>query len=134
MTASTRRPVPAEMFGGRLSDCYLLDLEVVELRDRRPGLRSITFGSPDLVDFTWIAGQDVMLEVPDRARCPAALHDPVEAIRVSGTLEIEVVLHGAGPFTLWASNVTVGDRGDPGDRASRRDRPEARCEPSPVRR
>ena len=109
MTASTRRPVPAEMFGGRLSDCYLLDLEVVEVRDRRPGLRSITFGSPDLVDFTWIAGQDVMLEVPDahavRRRYTIRRSDPV-----SGTLEIEVVLHGAGPFALWASNVTVGDR------------------------
>ena len=132
MTASTRRPVPAEMFGGRLSDCYLLDLEVVEVRDRRPGLRSITFGSPDLVDFTWIAGQDVMLEVPDahavRRRYTIRRSDPV-----SGTLEIEVVLHGAGPFALWASNVTVGDRiqgiGPRGVIAL-----EARCEPPPVRR
>ena len=97
MTASTRRPVPAEMFGGRLSDCFLLDLEVIAVSDRRPGLRSITFGSPDLVDFRWTAGQDVMLDVPgERAvhrRYTIRRSDPV-----AGTLQIEVVMHGAGPF------------------------------------
>ena len=91
------------MFGGRLSDCYLLDLEVVEVNDRRPGLRSITFGSPDLIEFTWIAGQDVMLEVPGdrtvRRRYTIRRSDPV-----GGTLDIEVVLHGEGPFAFWAAN------------------------------
>lgn len=97
------------MFGGRLSDCYLLDLEVVEVIDQRPGLRAITFGSSDLIDFTWAAGQDLMLEVRGehavRRRYTIRRSDPV-----SGTLEIEVVLHGSGPFARWASNATVGDR------------------------
>ena len=109
MTASTRRPVPAEMFGGRLSDCFLLDLEVIAVSDRRPGLRSITFGSPDLVDFRWTAGQDVMLDVPgERAvhrRYTIRRSDPV-----AGTLQIEVVMHGAGPFARWAANAALGDR------------------------
>jgi NADPH-dependent ferric siderophore reductase len=109
MSEPTRRPVPAEMFGGRLSDCYLLDLAVVEVRDRRPSLRSIRFGSPDLVDFTWLPGQDVMLDAPGegavRRRYTIRRGDPV-----AGTLDIEVVLHGTGPFARWASHAAVGDR------------------------
>ena len=32
MSAGNRRPVPDDLFGGRLKDCFLLDLEVADRR------------------------------------------------------------------------------------------------------
>jgi NADPH-dependent ferric siderophore reductase len=108
-SATNRRPVPDDQFGGRMKDCYLLDLEVAALADTRPDTRTITFTSPDLVDFTWRPGQDLMLDVPGehsmRRRYTIRRADPV-----SGTLDIEVVLHGTGPFASWAGGAAIGDR------------------------
>lgn len=104
-----RRPVPADLFGGRLAGCFLLDLEVVGTGEPRPGTRSITFTSPDLVGFESLPGQDVMFEVPampgTRRRYTIRRADPA-----AGTLDIEVVLHGDGPFASWAAGASVGDR------------------------
>jgi NADPH-dependent ferric siderophore reductase len=109
MTEPRRRPVPADLFGGRLADCFLLDLEVVRVGDVRPGMRSITFASPDLVGFESRPGQDVMLDVPGtegtRRRYTIRRADPV-----GGTLDIEVVLHGTGSFAAWAAGAAPGDR------------------------
>jgi NADPH-dependent ferric siderophore reductase len=109
MTEPRRRPVPADLFGGRLADCFLLDLEVVRVGDARPGMRAISFASPDLVGFEWRPGQDVMLDVPGtehtRRRYTIRRADPV-----AGTLDIEVVLHGTGPFAAWAAGATPGAR------------------------
>lgn len=108
MTGPRRRPVPADLFGGRLADCFLLDLEVVRVGDVRPGMRSIRFASPDLVGFESRPGQDVMLDVPGtestRRRYTIRRADPV-----AGTLDIEVVLHGTGPFAAWAAGAIPGD-------------------------
>lgn len=109
MIGARRRPVPAELFGGRLADCFLLDLEVVRIGDVRPGMRAITFASPDLVGFESRPGQDVMLDVPGtegtRRRYTIRRADPG-----AGTLDIEVVLHGTGAFASWAATAAPGDR------------------------
>ena len=109
MTEPRRRPVPADLFGGRLADCFLLDLEVVHVADVRPGMRAITFASPDLVGFESRPGQDVMFDVPGaaatRRRYTIRRADPV-----AGTLDIEAVLHGTGPFASWAATAAPGDR------------------------
>lgn len=112
MTGSARRPVPADLFGGRLTECFLLDLEVAAVATPRAGMRTITFTSPDLVGFTALPGQDVMLSVPGddtgvRRRYTIRRCDPV-----AGTLDIEVVLHGTGPFASWASSASLGDHID----------------------
>jgi NADPH-dependent ferric siderophore reductase len=107
-SAATRRPVPDDQFGGRMKDCFLLDLEVSALADVRPHMRTITFASPDLVDFTWKPGQDVMLEVPG-ASAMRRRYTIRRADAVKGTLDIEVVLHGTGPFASWASAAAIGD-------------------------
>lgn len=106
-----RRPVPADLFGGRLAGCFLLDLEVSRITEPRPGMRALTFTSPDLVGFESQPGQDVMFEVPGspgiRRRYTIRRADPA-----AGTLDIEVVLHGDGPFASWAAGAAVGDRID----------------------
>ena len=80
--------------------------------DDVPWLRTITFRSPDLVGFEWKPGQDVMLTIPGaqppaRRRYTIRRADPIE-----GTLDIEVVLHGDGPFARWAAAASAGDRID----------------------
>jgi NADPH-dependent ferric siderophore reductase len=108
---ATRRPVPESEFGGRLTDCFLLDLTVAEVVDRSARLRSITFLSSDLIGFGWAPGQDLMFEVPGgddrtvRRRYTIRRSDPER-----GTLDIEAVLHGDGPFARWAHGATAGDR------------------------
>ena len=109
---ATRRPVPDELFGGRLKESFLLDLEIAAVHDDVPWLRTITFRSSDLVGFEWKPGQDVMLTIPEvqppaRRRYTIRRADPIE-----GTLDIEVVLHGDGPFARWASNASAGERID----------------------
>ena len=92
-----------------MKGCFLLDLEVAGFSDPRPDMRTITFESPDLFDFEWQPGQDLMLEIPagggsTRRRYTIRRSDPV-----AGTLDIEFVLHGTGPFANWAATAVVGD-------------------------
>jgi NADPH-dependent ferric siderophore reductase len=105
-----RRPVPDDLFGGRLAGCFLLDLEVAAVQDRTPTFRTITFRSEDLVDFEWQAGQDLMFEVPGddsgvRRRYTIRRADPA-----AGTLDVDVVLHEHGRFAGWAKAVAPGAR------------------------
>jgi len=108
----TRRPVPEDQFGGRLSDAFLLDLEVTEARDLAPHVRLVTFGSSDLVGFKHVAGQDVMIEFPAgdgrsvRRRYSIRRTDPD-----LGRLDIEAELHDhAGVGTRWIAGAGAGDR------------------------
>jgi NADPH-dependent ferric siderophore reductase len=105
----TRRPVPEDLYGGRMKDCFLLDLEVAAIADTRPQIRTITFTSSDLVGFTWLPGQDLMLDVPGDNEGVRRRYTIRRADAVDGTLDIEVVLHGSGPFASWASSAAVGD-------------------------
>jgi hypothetical protein len=61
---STRRPVPDEMFNGRLKGSYLLDLEVVGVDELAPHVRLITMASSDLVGFEHTPGQDLCSSSP----------------------------------------------------------------------
>jgi NADPH-dependent ferric siderophore reductase len=110
--APHRRPVPDDLFGGRLRGSYLLDLEVAAVVDRSVPLRTITFRSPDLVDFEWEAGQDVMFDVPGAARPVRRRYTIRRADPAAGTLDVDVVLHGTGPFARWAADAAPGDRID----------------------
>jgi NADPH-dependent ferric siderophore reductase len=107
---STRRPVPDDMFGGRLKGSYLLDLEVVGVDDVAPHVRLITMASSDLVGFEYTPGQDLLFEFPDgdltlRRRYTIRRLDPE-----AGIADFEIELHdGLGPATRWAAKAEPGD-------------------------
>jgi NADPH-dependent ferric siderophore reductase len=107
----TRRPVPDDMFSGRLRGSYLLDLEVVDVDEVAPHVRRITMASSDLVGFEYTAGQDLLFEFPDgdqalRRRYTIRQSDPAE-----GTADFEIEIHdGRGPATRWATKADLGDR------------------------
>ena len=72
---STRRPVPDDMFDGRLKGSYLLDLEVIGVNEVAPHVRLITMASSDLVGFEYAPGQDLLFEFP-MATGPSAVATP----------------------------------------------------------
>ena len=105
-----RRPVGSELFGGRLADCCYLDLSVAAVNEVSPRLRSITFESPDLVGFEWQPGQDIMFDVPGTGSVGRRRYTIRRADSDAGTADVEVVLHGHGPFGNWAAAAAPGDR------------------------
>ena len=107
----TRRPVPDTLFGGRLRGSYLLDLEVVDVRDLAPHVRSVTVASSDLVGFEYAPGQDLMIEFPDGAGSVRRRYTIRHADSAAGLAELEFELYdGIGPATLWAAHAEPGDR------------------------
>src|SRR5580700_5315639 len=110
LPVSTRRPVPDDMFGGRLKGSYLLDLEVIGVEDVAPHVRLITMTSSDLVGFEYTPGQDLLFEFPDgdralRRRYTIRRSDPAE-----GTADFEIEIHdGRGPATRWAATAKPGE-------------------------
>jgi NADPH-dependent ferric siderophore reductase len=89
-----------------------LELTVADAHDLGPRMRQITLTSPSLKEFTWQAGQDVMLvlgQAGERAlsrRYSIRTHSPRDA-----TLELNVVAHGVdGIGAHWAANAQPGDR------------------------
>src|SRR5580700_7491751 len=102
LPVSTRRPVPDDMFDGRLKGSYLLDLEVVGVDQVAPNVRLITMASSDLVGFEYMPGQDLLFEFPDgvltlRRRYTIRRLDPA-----TGIADFEIEIHGGrGPATRW---------------------------------
>lgn len=107
---STRRPVPDDLFGGRLRGAYLLDLEVVDLHDPAPHVRRVTMESSDLVDFEYSPGQDLMIAFPYGGREVRRRYTVRRADPVVGVAEFEFELHNhGGAATRWAAQASVGD-------------------------
>jgi NADPH-dependent ferric siderophore reductase len=107
----TRRPVPDSLFGGRLRDAYLLDLEVVQVEDISAHVRSLTVASTDLLGFDFTAGQDLMIEFPDGARTVRRRYTIRRADPAAGTADLELEIHiGGGVAARWAADAEVGSR------------------------
>ncbi len=108
---ATRRPVPDDLFGGRLQGAYLLDLEVLDIADLAPHVRSLTVASTDLVDFDYAPGQDLMIEFPAGERSVRRRFTIRRADRAAGMADLEFEIHGAaGVASRWAAQAEVGDR------------------------
>jgi NADPH-dependent ferric siderophore reductase len=106
----TRRPVPDDLFGGRLRGAYLLDLEVIDLKDPAPHVRRVTMESSDLVDFAYTPGQDVMIEFPHGEREVRRRYTIRRADPAVGIVEFEFELHtNGGVATRWAAEAALGD-------------------------
>lgn len=104
----TRRPVPETLFGGRLKDAYLLDLEVVHVEQVAPHVRSVTLVSRDLLDFEYVAGQDIMIEFPDGGRSVRRRYTIRRADPTEGTADLEFEIHGGGVATRWGAEAEAG--------------------------
>jgi NADPH-dependent ferric siderophore reductase len=107
----TRRPVPDSLFGGRLRGACLLHLEVVDVRDLAPHVRSVTVASSDLVGFEHAPGQDLMIEFPAGAGSGRRHYTIRHGDSAAGMAKLEFELHdGFGAASLWAAQAELGDR------------------------
>jgi NADPH-dependent ferric siderophore reductase len=109
-SVSTRRPVPDDMFGGRLKGSYLLDLEVVGVEEVAPHVRLITMASSDLVGFEHAPGQDLLFEFPDGDRALRRRYTIRRSDPAAGLADFEIEIHdGGGPATRWAAEAELGE-------------------------
>jgi NADPH-dependent ferric siderophore reductase len=107
---STRRPVPDDMFGGRLKGSYLLDLEVVGVDEVAPNVRLITMGSSDLVGFEYTPAQDLLFEFPDGDLTVRRRYTIRRLDAGAGIADFEIEMHnGRGPATRWAAKAELGE-------------------------
>jgi NADPH-dependent ferric siderophore reductase len=107
---STRRPVPDDMFDGRLKGSYLLDLEVIGVDEVAPHLRLITMASSDLVGFEYTPGQDLLFEFPDGDRALRRRYTIRRSETELGIADFEIEIHdGRGPATRWAAKTEPGE-------------------------
>jgi NADPH-dependent ferric siderophore reductase len=73
-------------------------------------MRRLRLGAPGLGAFSYLVGQDVMLEVPASGDLTFRRRYTIRSFDVSTeTLDIDVVLHGDGPGATWARAAQVGD-------------------------
>jgi NADPH-dependent ferric siderophore reductase len=88
-----------------------LQLEVVEADDLGPHMRRIRLTSPDLADFTYQPGQDIMLALSGGER-PLCRRYTIRGFEpASRVLELNIVAHGVhGPGAEWACATQPGDR------------------------
>ena len=106
----TRRPVPASLFGGRYTDAFLLDLEVVRAENPASHVRSLTVSSSDLVGFEFRAGQDLMIGFPEGGRTLRRRYTIRRATHGGhGGPRIRDPPHG-GVATRWAAKADIGSR------------------------
>jgi NADPH-dependent ferric siderophore reductase len=88
-----------------------LGLEVVEVTDLNSSMRLIRLGGTELAGFVHAPGQDLMLKLPGDDGRPVSRRYSIRRFdQTAQTIEINVVLHGAGPAARWASAVRPGDR------------------------
>jgi NADPH-dependent ferric siderophore reductase len=95
--------------GGPLADATMLTLTVRDFVDVIPTYRRIVLESPDLVNFAYQPGQDLMLRIPGEA---GDLTNRRYTIRAAdgdeGVAVVDMVLHGEGPAARWGAAVTAG--------------------------
>ncbi len=93
----------------------LLQLRVVETSPLSPTMRRIRLSGEDLVGFSYVPGQDLMVSVPAEGQATfrrrytirrLTPRDPALALPV---VDLDVVAHGDGPGARWVRRAGPGD-------------------------
>jgi NADPH-dependent ferric siderophore reductase len=103
-------PLPPRLLG--IAGVQPLEMEVAEVADLGPHMRRIRLASAGLTDFTYQAGQDVMLVLGGTTERPLSRRYSIRSVdRANKLLELNIVVHGVdGPGALWAAAAQPGDR------------------------
>jgi NADPH-dependent ferric siderophore reductase len=105
-------PLPARLLG--MPGVQPLEFEVADVADIGQRMRRIHLTAAALAEFTYQAGQDVMLVLGGTAERPVSRRYSIRSLdRPTRTLELNIVTHGVhGPGARWAAAVSVGARVD----------------------
>ncbi len=109
-TTAAAPPAPA------LPDPAPLALAVVGREARTPRMTRLRLGGPDLAEFRYVAGQDLMLAVPTGATGPDGAPATINrryTIRghdaTARAVDLDAVDHGDGPAARWIAAARPGD-------------------------
>ena len=95
---------------GPLAAARRLSFTVLASERISPSLQQVMLTAPELEDFRYQPGQDVMLLVAADGRRPVRRRYTVRALdRATLTLTLQIVRHGAGPGERWVSTTQPGD-------------------------
>ena len=105
-------PLPPRLLG--IAGVQPLELEVAEVADLGPRMRRLRLAGEALGDFTYRAGQDVLLVLGGSIEQPLCRRYSIRSLdRRARLLELDIVVHGVhGPGAAWAATVQPGDRVD----------------------
>lgn len=85
-------------------------LSVAGVVDVGPRMRRITVAGDALADFAPLPGQDVVVHVSDGHGGGVSRRYTIRNLDTAvRRLDLDVVMHGAGPGAAWAASVAIGD-------------------------
>src|ERR1044071_2825372 len=96
-----------------LPDPRSLTLEVRAREQVTPLVTRVVVGGDDLVGFEFAPGQDLMLAIPVDATSGAGAtltrrYTIRRADPTAGTVDLDLVVHGHGPGSSWATDAPIG--------------------------
>ncbi len=109
-------PLPApEALDGRMAGLHRWTLEVQAASTPAPGVRRLLLGHPDLARLSPAPGQDLMVAVPDGDGGTTNRRYSIRSTAFDAEVPhvvVDVVVHGHGPGSAWATAAGPGDRID----------------------
>src|ERR1035438_3368208 len=102
---------PFAELAGPLAGTTRMQLEVVSNTLLTPHMQRLLLTAPELAEFSYRPGQDVMLMVAVDGDRPVRRRYTIRAAEASRRLlTLDVVRHGAGPGERWVASARPGDR------------------------
>lgn len=102
---------PFAELAGPLAAARRLSFEVVQSERISPSMQQIVLTAPELSDFRYEPGQDVMLLVAAEGTRPVRRRYTIRSLdRSSLALTLNIVRHAEGPGERWVSGARPGDR------------------------
>src|SRR6187551_1995628 len=91
-----------------LPDPRPLTLEVRARAQVTPLVTRVVVGGDDLVGFEFAPGQDLMLAIPLDGATINRRYTVRRADPTAGTADLDLVVHGHGPGSSWATDAPIG--------------------------
>ena len=102
---------PFAQLSGPLAGTTRLAFEVVESARLTPHMQRLTLTAPQLGEFRYLPGQDVMLLVAAEGNRPVRRRYTIRELDPAARLlTLDIVLHGDGPGERWVRSAAPGDR------------------------
>jgi NADPH-dependent ferric siderophore reductase len=91
-----------------LPDPRPLTLEVRAREQVTPLVTRVVVGGDDLIGFEFAPGQDLMLAIPLDDATINRRYTVRRADPIAGTADLDLVVHGHGPGSSWATDAPIG--------------------------
>lgn len=102
---------PFAQLTGPLASTTRLDFAVVDSARLTPNLQRLRLTAPQLGEFRYLPGQDVMLLVAAEGNRPVRRRYTIRELdRAARVLTMDIVLHGDGPGERWVTSAQPGDK------------------------